>query len=37
MFEMHAHLDQEDALLNVAAGITSVRDMGNQGMPCSMI
>jgi imidazolonepropionase-like amidohydrolase len=29
MFEMHGHLDQQDALLNVAAGITSVRDMGN--------
>ncbi len=29
MFEMHAHLDQEDALLNVLSGITSVRDMGN--------
>ncbi len=30
MYEMHAHLGQEDALLNVLAGITSVRDMGNQ-------
>lgn len=29
MYEMHAHLGQEDALLNVLAGITSVRDMGN--------
>ena len=29
MFEMHAHLDQEDALLNLLSGITSVRDMGN--------
>ena len=29
MFEMHAHLDQEDALLNVLSGTTSVRDMGN--------
>ena len=28
MFEMHAHLTQNEALLNVAAGITSVRDMG---------
>ena len=26
---MHAHLDQDSALLNVAAGVTSVRDMGN--------
>jgi len=29
MFEMHAHLSQDDALLNLVAGITSVRDMGN--------
>lgn len=29
MFEMHGHLGQEDALLNVLAGITSLRDMGN--------
>ena len=29
MFEMHAHLGQNVSLLNVAAGITSVRDMGN--------
>jgi hypothetical protein len=29
MFEMHAHLGQEDAMLNLLAGITSVRDMGN--------
>jgi imidazolonepropionase-like amidohydrolase len=29
MYEMHAHLGQNVALLNVAAGITSVRDMGN--------
>jgi Amidohydrolase family len=29
MYEMHAHLGQEGALLNVLAGITSVRDMGN--------
>jgi imidazolonepropionase-like amidohydrolase len=29
MFEMHAHLGQEGALLNVLAGITTVRDMGN--------
>ncbi|HVR92012.1 MAG TPA: amidohydrolase family protein [Novosphingobium sp.] len=30
MYEMHGHLGQEDALLNVLAGITSLRDMGNQ-------
>ncbi|MBS3928886.1 MAG: amidohydrolase family protein [Sphingomonadales bacterium] len=29
LYEMHAHLGQEDALMNVLAGITSVRDMGN--------
>lgn len=29
MYEMHGHLDQNDALLNVLAGITSVRDMGS--------
>ncbi len=29
LYEMHGHLGQEDALLNVLAGITSVRDMGN--------
>jgi hypothetical protein len=29
MYEMHAHLGQSDALLDVAAGVTSVRDMGN--------
>jgi imidazolonepropionase-like amidohydrolase len=29
MFEMHGHLSQDEALLNLAAGITSVRDMGN--------
>jgi hypothetical protein len=29
LYEMHAHLGQSDALLNVAAGITTVRDMGN--------
>jgi imidazolonepropionase-like amidohydrolase len=29
MYEMHAHLGQDDALLNVLAGITTVRDMGN--------
>ena len=29
MYEMHAHLGQNNALLNIAAGVTSVRDMGN--------
>jgi imidazolonepropionase-like amidohydrolase len=29
MYEMHAHLDQDSALLNLLAGITTVRDMGN--------
>ena len=29
MYEMHAHLGQSAALLNVIAGITTVRDMGN--------
>ncbi|MEO7431806.1 MAG: amidohydrolase family protein [Dokdonella sp.] len=29
MYEMHAHVNQESALLNVIAGVTSVRDMGN--------
>jgi hypothetical protein len=29
MYEMHAHLGQSDALLDLAAGITTVRDMGN--------
>jgi imidazolonepropionase-like amidohydrolase len=29
MVEMHGHLSQDDALLNLAAGITTVRDMGN--------
>lgn len=30
MFEMHGHLGQDNALLNIAAGVTSVRDMGNE-------
>lgn len=30
MYDMHGHLSQNDALLNIAAGITSVRDMGNE-------
>jgi len=29
MYEMHAHLGQSDALLDVAAGVTTARDMGN--------
>jgi hypothetical protein len=29
MYEMHAHLRQSDGLLEIAAGITTVRDMGN--------
>jgi hypothetical protein len=29
LHEMHAHLQQSDALLNLVAGITTVRDMGN--------
>lgn len=29
LHEMHSHTGQEGALLNIAAGITSVRDMGN--------
>lgn len=28
-YEMHGHIGQEDALLNLMAGITTVRDMGN--------
>ena len=28
-YEMHAHTGQEGAILNIAAGITSMRDMGN--------
>ncbi len=29
MYEMHAHARQGSALLNIAAGVTSFRDMGN--------
>lgn len=29
MYEMHGHIGQDNALLNIAAGVTSVRDMGN--------
>ena len=30
MFEMHGHTSQEGGLLNLAAGVTSIRDMGNE-------
>ncbi len=30
LYEMHGHMSDDDALLNVMAGITSVRDMGNE-------
>jgi hypothetical protein len=29
LYEMHAHLGEDDALFNLLAGVTSVRDMGN--------
>ncbi len=29
LWDMHTHLGTEDGLLNIAAGITSVRDLGN--------
>jgi imidazolonepropionase-like amidohydrolase len=29
LWDMHTHLDDTDALLNIAAGITSARDLGN--------
>jgi imidazolonepropionase-like amidohydrolase len=29
LWDMHAHVDGNDGLLNLAAGITSVRDLGN--------
>ena len=29
LYEMHSHTSQDGAILNIAAGITSVRDMGN--------
>jgi imidazolonepropionase-like amidohydrolase len=29
LFEMHGHIGDTGALLNIAAGVTSVRDMGN--------
>ena len=28
-YEMHGHIGQDDALLNLMAGITTIRDMGN--------
>ncbi|HNR75733.1 MAG TPA: amidohydrolase family protein [Parvularculaceae bacterium] len=30
LYDMHAHLGDDDALLNLLAGVTSVRDMGNE-------
>ncbi|MEM7432606.1 MAG: amidohydrolase family protein [Pseudomonadota bacterium] len=30
LYEMHGHIGQENALMNIAAGVTSVRDMGNE-------
>ena len=30
LFEMHGHMSDNDALMNVMAGVTSVRDMGNE-------
>lgn len=29
MYEMHGHIGQDNALMNIVAGVTSVRDMGN--------
>ncbi len=29
MYEMHGHFNQDSALLNIAAGVTTIRDMGN--------
>jgi hypothetical protein len=29
LFDMHAHLQSQDGILNIASGVTSVRDMGN--------
>ncbi len=29
LYDMHGHIGEDDALLNVLAGVTSVRDMGN--------
>ncbi len=30
LYDMHGHMGDDDALINVLAGITSVRDMGNE-------
>jgi len=30
LYDMHGHMGDSDAIMNVAAGVTSVRDMGNQ-------
>lgn len=30
LFEMHGHMSDNDALLNILAGVTSVRDTGNE-------
>ena len=30
LYDMHGHMGENSALLNVAAGVTSVRDMGNE-------
>ncbi|SMQ69810.1 Imidazolonepropionase [Altererythrobacter xiamenensis] len=30
MYEMHGHIGQDNALMNLVAGVTSVRDMGNE-------
>jgi imidazolonepropionase-like amidohydrolase len=32
LYEMHAHIGGDDAVLNLMAGITSVRDMGNDNV-----
>ena len=37
MYEMHAHLGQDGALLNLMAGITTVRDMGNDNAVLSKL
>jgi hypothetical protein len=29
LYDMHGHMGEDDAILNVMAGVTSVRDMGN--------
>lgn len=29
LYDMHGHMGEDDAILNVLAGVTSVRDMGN--------